>query len=244
MSALGQLMGCIPSRDTLAIEDEGAQFTPLKHVRQSFSWDCGLACVMMVLQQKGMACALEDLMRVCGTKSVWTVDLAYVLSRYGVDFTFCTVTDGVRPEYDSEAFYKADIDADMVRVNRLFQSADSLNICIQKRSVDISEIIECVQRGLMAIVLVDKRFLPTSSTIARLIQQHVNIGYVGHYVVVCGYNPRTGALLITDPASSKVRVAVPISDFDAARKAFGTDEDLLIIGAAPCTQPLHSSAAG
>lgn len=31
----------------------------------------------------------------------------------------------------------------------------------------------------MAIVLVDKRFLPTSSTIARLIQQHVNIGYVG-----------------------------------------------------------------
>jgi hypothetical protein len=47
------------------------------------------------------------------------------------------------------------------------------------RSVDISEIIECVQRGLMAIVLVDKRFLPTSSTIARLIQQHVNIGYVG-----------------------------------------------------------------
>jgi hypothetical protein len=102
-------------------------------------------------------------MRVCGTKSVWTVDLAYVLSRYGVDFTFCTVTDGVRPEYDSEvrlsvhclrhtagsstewlaiitgrghqAFYKADIDADMVRVNRLFQSADSLNICIQKRFV-------------------------------------------------------------------------------------------------------------
>jgi hypothetical protein len=58
MSALGQLMGCIPSRDTPATEDEGAQFTPLKHVRQSFSWDCGLACVMMVLQQKGMACAL------------------------------------------------------------------------------------------------------------------------------------------------------------------------------------------
>jgi hypothetical protein len=41
-------MGCIPSRDTPATEDEGAQFTPLKHVRQSFSWDCGLACVMMV----------------------------------------------------------------------------------------------------------------------------------------------------------------------------------------------------
>ena len=96
-------------------------------------------------------------MQVCGTKSVWTVDLAYILSRYGVDFIFYTITDGVRPEYDSEvliyvadqlwdcpltinilwvlpqAFYKADIDKDMLRVNRLFQSADSLNIHIQKR---------------------------------------------------------------------------------------------------------------
>jgi len=41
-------------------------------------------------------------MQVCGTKSVWTVDLAYILSQYGVDFTFYTVTDGVRPEYDTE----------------------------------------------------------------------------------------------------------------------------------------------
>ena len=47
----------------------------------------------------------NDVMHICGTQSVWTVDLAHVLCRYGVDFTFCTVTDGVRPEYDSEVHW-------------------------------------------------------------------------------------------------------------------------------------------
>lgn len=36
-----------------------------------------------------------------------------------------------------QAFYKADIDKDMLRVNRLFQSAASLNIRIQKRYASV-----------------------------------------------------------------------------------------------------------
>ena len=42
-------------------------------------------------------------MRVCGTQSVWTVDLAYLLNKYSVEFTFHTINDGVRPEYGDEA---------------------------------------------------------------------------------------------------------------------------------------------
>jgi hypothetical protein len=227
--ALAQLMGnCIPTHDDEDDEDEGS-YISLTHVRQSYSWDCGLACVMMVLQHKGMSAPLEEMMKIAGTKSVWTVDLAYILSRYGVDFTFYTVTDGVRPEYGTEAFYKLDIDADMVRVNKLFETAPQLNITIDKRSVDVSEILECVQRGGMVITLVDKRLLPTGSTIARLIHQQLAAGFVGHYVIVCGHNPRTRCVLITDPACGDGRTAVPIAEYEAARKAFGTDEDLLLI---------------
>ena len=221
---------CIPS--TRAVEDaeEAGSYVELTHVRQSFSWDCGLACVMMVLQHKGMSAPLEEMMKIAGTKSVWTVDLAYILSRYSVDFTFYTVTDGVRPEYGAEAFYQVDIDADQVRVNKLFETATSLNIRVDKRSVDVKEILECVNKGGMAITLVDKRLLPTGSTIARLIQQHVAVGFVGHYVIVCGYNRRTRCVLITDPACGEGRTPVPIAEYEAARKAFGTDEDLLLVG--------------
>ena len=239
---LAELMGnCVPSRGG-ADPEEGFTYTALRHVRQSFSWDCGLACVMMVLQHKGMSAPLEEMMTIAGTKSVWTVDLAYILSRYSVDFTFYTVTDGVRPEYGDEAFYKVDIDADMVRVNKLFETAASLNISIDKRSVEVDEILECVARGGMAITLVDKRLLPTGSTIARLIQQHVNIGFVGHYVIVCGYNPRTRCVLVADPACSDARTPVSVAEYDAARKAFGTDEDLLLIG--PPAPPANGAGQG
>ena len=150
---LAELMGnCVPSRGG-ADPEEGFTYTALRHVRQSFSWDCGLACVMMVLQHKGMSAPLEEMMTIAGTKSVWTVDLAYILSRYSVDFTFYAVTDGVRPEYGDEAFYKVDIDADMVRVNKLFETAASLNISIDKRSVGVDEILECVARGGMTLMV-------------------------------------------------------------------------------------------
>ena len=57
---LAELMGnCVPSRGG-ADPEEGFTYTALRHVRQSFSWDCGLACVMMVLQHKGMSAPLEE----------------------------------------------------------------------------------------------------------------------------------------------------------------------------------------
>jgi hypothetical protein len=215
MNRLLEIMGCVPSREHIMEDDGCAGYIALQHVRQSYSWDCGLACVMMVLREKGMTCTLEDLMQVCGTKSVWTVDLAYILSRYGVNFTFYTVTDGVRPEYDTEAFYKADIDKDMLRVNRLFESAGSLNIRIEKRSVDSAELVASVQAGYMAIVLIDKRLLP-GNTLARLIQNSISMGYIGHYVIVCGFHQRTQSVVITDPASAEARLRVPLSEFDVA----------------------------
>lgn len=38
--------------------------------------------------------------------SIWTVDLAYLLHEYSVNFSFFTVTLGANPEYSTEAFYK------------------------------------------------------------------------------------------------------------------------------------------
>ena len=174
-------MGCMPSR--IQSEQDGPgdmKYTAIGHVRQSYSWDCGLACVLMVLRHKGISYTLEDLITMAGTKSVWTVDLAYILARCGLDFVFHTISTGVRPEYGAEAFYKDDLDEDMVRVNRLFQAAPQLNIRLEKRAVEIDEIIGHVcKEGCVAIVLIDKRLMPSGSTIARMIQQHVNLGFIG-----------------------------------------------------------------
>lgn len=38
--------------------------------------------------------------------SIWTVDLAYLLQKFSVRFTYCTVTLGANPDFSVERFYK------------------------------------------------------------------------------------------------------------------------------------------
>lgn len=59
--------------------------------------------------------------------------------------------------------------------------------------------------------------------------------YTGHYVVVVGYDPDLELFCIRDPAAGRKHVNVPVARFEAARKAFGTDEDLLV-----CCLPINS----
>jgi hypothetical protein len=65
-------------------------------------------------------------------------------------------------------------------------------------------------------------------------------GYTGHYVVVCGYDENTDCFCVRDPAvppsktylrtaSDDPNRAVPAWALENARRAFGTDEDLLLV---------------
>lgn len=38
--------------------------------------------------------------------SIWTVDLAYILQKFSISFSYYTVTFGVNPNYSVETFYK------------------------------------------------------------------------------------------------------------------------------------------
>ena len=58
------------------------------HVEQQEDWDCGLACVGMVLSALGLpleATTQPRLRMRLSSSEVWTIDLAYLLSDFGVD---------------------------------------------------------------------------------------------------------------------------------------------------------------
>ncbi|TPX47646.1 hypothetical protein SeMB42_g02645 [Synchytrium endobioticum] len=101
------------------------------HVRQSLPWDCGVACVAMILSAAGMASKetggpvrLEELLSACPSTSIWTIDLAYLLRYYGVDdFTYYTSYIGVNWRHAPKAFYKESISQDRARVHALFATA-------------------------------------------------------------------------------------------------------------------------
>jgi len=57
----------------------------------------------MILRALGAKqCDLPALRSLCPTTSIWTIDLAHLLRRFGLDVTFCTVTLGANPDFAQE----------------------------------------------------------------------------------------------------------------------------------------------
>jgi len=213
---------------------EGCRFP---HVQQRFSWDCGLACAEMALKARGIHdVALPDLRQVCTTVSVWTIDLAFLLKSFGFEVSLYTISSGVREEYKKQAFYQKHLKEDAERVENLFERAQENNIKVELRSVSSDELKYFVQieRGLV-VVLVDKRYLQCTlcNRSTQLISNslmRLSPGFLGHYVLICGYNSSTDSYLIKDPATNRNSCVVRARILENARKAFGTDEDVLYLG--------------
>lgn len=109
------------------------------HTQQEAAWDCGIACVLMVLRSKWFLreADLEGLkgMVAEANQSIWTVDLLYLLRRNGVKASFFTVTLGVDPTYAGKGFYNASFDRDRARVSKLFSPRTQAKFGVRIRKV-------------------------------------------------------------------------------------------------------------
>ncbi|KAG6553484.1 hypothetical protein Mapa_004396 [Marchantia paleacea] len=210
-----------------------SHYIQVPHVRQMCDWDCGLACVLMVLRALRIdGHDLKSLSSLCRTTSIWTVDLAHLLRHFAVNVAFLTVTIGANPNFAVETFYKENMEEDGARVNKLFEKAAQVGIQIQLRSISGDELCMLILSGrYLAIALVDKRKLshPWLDEICLGDCCGLNTGYTGHYVVICGYDIDTDEFEIRDPASSSGSGRISLDALEEARKSFGTDEDILFI---------------
>ncbi|GKV28361.1 hypothetical protein SLEP1_g37431 [Rubroshorea leprosula] len=210
-----------------------SHFVEVPHIKQLFSWDCGLACVLMVLTAIGINdYSIQDLAELCATTSIWTVDLAYLLQKFSVSFCYFTVTFGANPNYSIETFYKEQLPNDLGRIDMLFQKAVEAGISIKCRSIGRKEICQWMLSGkYIAIALVDQhklsRFWLGDVTVLGFHDSHTE--YTGHYILICGYDAGKDEFEIRDPASSGKRDRISSKCLEEARKSFGTDEDLLLI---------------
>jgi hypothetical protein len=220
------------------------------HVRQAFNWDCGLACVLMVLQAaapKAAGMDLATLRQYCPTTSIWTIDLAHLLRRFGMEVVFCTITLGANPAFSSEAFYAENMPEDEARVQQLFNDAPLAGIPVHQRSLDGGEVKEAMGSGrYLAIALVDKIKLGLGGycgavgaaaalwggpdAAAAYLHTSGEPAYVGHYIVVVAYCASSDSYEVRDPAAEAGHLTVPAAVLEAARRSFGTDEDIILVG--------------
>ncbi|KAK4534397.1 hypothetical protein CDCA_CDCA01G0422 [Cyanidium caldarium] len=237
-----------------------------RHVPQRHSWDCGLACVALVLECRGWRpIPLSMLMARAGTRSVWSIDLVHVLRTFGVrPLLFYTSCAGVRPEYARLAFYQRHLKRDTGRVRERFAQAEADGTVIELRELSSADLVRLVCEGVtlptktaashtkaLVIALVDQRYLlrqyaalapkrwwqrlwPASDPLvgdAAVSPAHVlpSESFVGHYVVILGYDGLRDEYLLNDPAQRTHPCRVPRLLLDVARSAYGTDGDTIVI---------------
>ncbi|XP_027701494.1 protein GUCD1 isoform X1 [Vombatus ursinus] len=224
---------------------EPGDFVQLKVpiVQQQYHWDCGLACSRMVLRylklledDSAFEQALQELQL---TRSIWTIDLAYLMGHFGARHRFCTRTLGVDKGYRNQAFYRRHFDAEESRVNQLFAQASSCKVLVEKCTVTVRDIQEHLAQGHVAIVLVDAVLLlcdlcssPVKHCCFLPIGQKCfcrGPAYQGHFIVLCGYNRASESIFYNNPAYADRVCSTSVTNFEEARTSYGTDEDILFV---------------
>mmetsp|Transcript_82297 Transcript_82297/g.160583 ORF Transcript_82297/g.160583 Transcript_82297/m.160583 type:complete len:420 (-) Transcript_82297:206-1465(-) len=225
----GNLAGDLISKELSVVQLD------LPHVRQHYSWDCGVACVRMVLSYLGNPRSSQELIDLLGTRSVWTIDLAVLLRRVGgpqLRFLFCTAALGAEDSHSELDMYRSDFDKDERRVNDLFRSAPALGVAYAQVTLEARDLVRLLVTGrVLLLVLLDVRLVRNrhAQLLASVMMAPGSSRYTGHYVVVCGYDPNSRQYTYLDPAQAPALFAIDADDLDSARTSVGTDEDVIVI---------------
>ncbi|VEN60604.1 unnamed protein product [Callosobruchus maculatus] len=210
----------------------------LSHATQRFNWDCGISCVLMVLQKHQRQMFLNHFTEICKSegfnKSTWTIDLCYLLKRFNVQHIFYTTTLGVHEGYRWNSFYNHILTKDENRINARFKKAKANSIFIQKASLTINDILSHLVNGPIIVLTNAKmlscdvcKFNKISAELRKCIPWTTS--YQGHYIVLCGYDIHTRKVFYRNPSFGDHVCMMPISNLDNARKSYGTDEDIIFI---------------
>lgn len=170
--------------------------------------------------------------------------------QYTFSYLFCSTKFGVDKTYNNIGYYKDAFTSDEIRVNKLFEIAEKQDLPLLETSTNLTlqVLVNVVSRkGVVAIVLLDNRILKNDCNEVST--------YCGHYVVLCGISRdekdiRSAAqlkasvkeeevqnddllydfcLVLKNPGIYKQVEYVSPCVFDKARKAKGTDQDVIFI---------------
>ena len=167
-------------------------------------------------------------------QSTWTIDLLHLLHQMKIPAIQHTITIGCSSTYEHHPYYQNLIDRDRERVTRLFQ-IEAGNV--QTGTVDWEDIKKhLVEYRTPCLVLVDANQLGCCACkrnlFHRLLDRFLPIlhsSYQGHYILVVGFtrNENEEYVRYVDPGERDAFCTITRDMFDRARKAFGTDEDIV-----------------
>eukprot|EP01129_Flabellula_baltica_P017069 TRINITY_DN9347_c0_g1_i1.p1 TRINITY_DN9347_c0_g1~~TRINITY_DN9347_c0_g1_i1.p1 ORF type:complete len:226 (+),score=48.90 TRINITY_DN9347_c0_g1_i1:34-678(+) len=206
--------------------------TPIPPLSQRDQNDCGMTCLMMILKYRHIHTHYDDLLNTYlpdQHEHLWSIQIPFILRDLDPDLevVYYTTSFGVSDGYHED-------DQDVVqRIDALFFEAKAKGMPVIVRSLTNRYLIEHVLEGNVAIVLVNYSFLRLDlfdKIKASCFPVETFTEFVGHYLVICGYDPNTDEFLYRDPAvPDEEFLRVDSSILHNARTSPGTDEDLIFI---------------
>ncbi|ORX88055.1 hypothetical protein K493DRAFT_341409 [Basidiobolus meristosporus CBS 931.73] len=215
------------------------------HIIQLADWDCGLACVYMILVGLGLKnTSMTDIRQACAVESVWTIDLAYLIRKfYDVDFTYYTSYMGINPTHTTQEFYQESMEGDEERISRQFSAAKKNNIRVIRMILPLVDFKRFLLGQKYAILtLVDLRFLKCEKCRRKrnvfsglcgpfgCFQSSASKGeYIGHFIVLIQYDFSRNLFIYRDPGSHDDHCTIRPDQLEKARSSMGTDHDCIVV---------------
>ncbi|XP_045613541.2 protein GUCD1 [Procambarus clarkii] len=209
----------------------------IDHVQQKHTWDCGLACIMMILTPQNRNRFSARLYQICQEegfeKSTWSIDLAYLLQRFGVKHRYMTVTLGVDPGFSTESFYDKVLSKDAQRVLDRFREASNQGVVVDQGAATLHSILSHLREEGPVILLTNAHLL----TCIRCTKAMPHLRsclpcsppYQGHYILLIGFDMKKNHVYYRNPSFKNRICSITFSKLDEARQSYGTDEDVIFI---------------
>lgn len=215
------------------------------HIRQTESWDCGIACLLMIQrwlrEQRPNSTgniSLDELtdrdwiLKQVNTESIWSIDLVHILEqlhktkKLNFRYLFASKVLEVDQHHKNLSYYEKSFSDDQTRVTQLFQKAqqESWPLIKLEGQLDLAQVASLVSRpDCVAIALVDNTILT---------QKGESSTYVGHYIIISGVykdSENCDTFQIHNPDSLRPLDHVTFPIFEKAWRAQGTDEDIIFL---------------
>lgn len=186
--------------------------------------DCGPAALEMVCKFFGLDVkreVLRELIEIEESGASWTIGIAAASGELGLITSFCTNSFGVNPDNYSLEYYQSlseGQERSEGKLVHLLGRCRHAGVHLEERSLPLNEILSELCKGTVPIALIDWSKVCGGPS------------YIGHIVPIIGYDDRY--VYVHNPGPDEPKAFYPIERevFDRARRAVGTDEDLVFIG--------------
>jgi len=191
-------------------------------LQQTTNLNCGPMALKMILSYFGEDIdinIIEKKSRLKKDKGFSTGQIALASIELGFKTRLFTIAETFNLENMELDFYKKYAHEDLEWYDKILEEAKGKGVEVNLKSISIEEIQSLITENSIPIILLDW----------NIIKDKKDKGYQGHFVVIVGYDKDNIYVHNHGLKSPKPFLSIKKEIFDEARKAKGTEEEIVVI---------------